>query len=265
MATPAVNSPVCPLCQGTGWRLLAPAAGEVTGRAVACQCRREQRAERLVEDAGIPPRYRHCTLEDFDPQPYTGASESLGWALLVAKRFVENYPGDRSGLLLLGPCGVGKTHLAVGIMRKLIEQRGAVCRFADYRELLKRIQSTYDPLNPESEASVIEPLLSAEVLVLDDLGVGRATEWAIETLHYLLNYRYSHELTSVLTTNLEDGEARRSRLADGTEFEPKKMLAAAIGERLRSRLFEMCRPVTLAGEDFRRRIHSNASDFRARD
>lgn len=243
-------APDCPICNDTGWRMLAASDSGSPSRVAACNCRLEKRVARLLEQAGIPPRYRHCTLEAFDPRPYA-ASESLDWALRKARRFVENYPADRTGLLLIGPCGVGKTHLAVGILRLLIEQRGAAGRFADYRELLKSIQATYDPSNPQSEAGLLQPYLECEILVLDDLGVGRATEWAMETLHYLLNARYSRELTTILTTNLDDGDPTQ------------KELTGAIGERLRSRLFEMCQTVNINGDDFRRRMRDR--NFQARD
>lgn len=244
-------TPECPICQDTGWRMLPAEREGEPERAAPCTCRKDRRTARWLELAGIPPRYRHCTLEDFDPQPYTGSPESLTWALIKARRFVENYPADRTGLLLIGPCGVGKTHLAVAILRQLIEQRGVAGRFADYRELLKGMQATYDPGNSQSEAAFLRPYLEAEVLVLDDLGVGRATEWAMETLHYLLNSRYSNERTTVLTTNLDDGDPTR------------KELTTAVGERLRSRLFEMCQTVAITGDDYRRRLR--ARDFLARD
>lgn len=264
--SPAVKADVCSRCGGTGWREIAAPADGAAGRVAPCSCRRDQRAERLLEQANIPARYRHCALEDFDPRPYDAAPEGLYLALAAAKGFVEKYPGDQGGLLLLGPCGVGKTHLAVGIIRKLMEERGAVCRFADYRDLLKRIQATFDPQNPRTEESVVRPLLDAEVLALDDLGVGRPTEWSLETVHYLLNHRYSHELPTIITSNLSDAEGGGGgaglTLADGARFEPKLSLGAVIGERLRSRLYEMCQPVVIDGRDFRREIHGRGRGFR---
>jgi DNA replication protein DnaC len=235
--------------------MLAAAEGEPQ-QATRCDCEREIRVRHLLELAGIPPRYVHCTLEEFDLEHYAGANESLRRAHWMAQNFVENYPAESAGLLLIGPCGVGKTHLAVAIIRRLIE-RGIACRFADHRELLKQIQRSWDPEHPSSEADIVDPLLEAEVVVLDDLGVGRATEWSLETLHYILNHRYTHERTTILTTNLEDAETRPQRLADGSIFEGEKVLARVIGERLRSRLYEMCRPVVISGDDFRKRMRGH--------
>ncbi len=243
MATAAPESS-CAVCGGTGWHMLPPAPGEAISRAVRCGCVEVRRGAELLAAARIPPRYQHCTLANFDlPE---GARE-LRLAHAQATAYARDYPGlidrERSGLLLFGGVGSGKTHLAVGLLRELLE-RGIACRFCDYRELLKQIQATFDPANSATEAGVVAPLLEVEVLLLDDLGVGRATEWAIETLHYILNHRYSQQRATLVTTNLEDG--------DPQPLARELTLAGAIGERLRSRLYEMCVFVAVHGPDFRR-------------
>lgn len=246
--------PACSLCQDTGWRMALSERGET--RAQRCECRLQLARGRMLAQAGIPPRYASCQLDNFEIQP-PGASPSLSLqqALGKARAFAEDYilHGRRIGLLLMGPCGVGKTHLAVGIAQKLMQECSILCRFADHRELLKRIQATYDPRHAQPEASVIEPYLRAELLLLDDLGVGRATEWALETLHYILNYRYSQNLATLITTNFED-EPPRAGGAEAGEWNLARSasLAQSIGERLRSRLYEMCEPLLMRGEDFRR-------------
>lgn len=227
----------CPQCGGTGWKPVS-AAGEVR----RCDCRQMADARRLWDEAQVPPRYQHCTLENFALPP--GAPAHLEAARLTAAAFAREYPLDVDcpGLLFTGAVGVGKTHLAVAIVRRLVEERGVVCRFCDHRDLLKRIQATFDPQNPISESQVIAPLLQAEVLLLDDLGVGRATEWTLETLHYVLNDRYNQQRTTIVTTNL----------SDVAETRVKPTLAEAVGERVRSRLYEMCKMVRMEGEDFRK-------------
>ncbi|MGH9475691.1 MAG: ATP-binding protein [Terriglobales bacterium] len=248
MATP-VPAETCPACGGTGWKLLS-ASGGAPARAVRCDCHFARRAVALLAAAQIPPRYQHCTLENF----ITEGSRELILAHRAAVAYSRDYPGgvdrDRSGLLLYGGVGSGKSHLAVAMAARLLE-RGIACRFVDHRALLKQIQATFDPANPLTEAGVVQPLLEVEVLILDDLGVGRATEWALETLHYILNHRYSQQRATIVTTNLEDSETRARRLTDAGEAGPTS-LAQVVGERLRSRLYEMCVFVALHGGDFRR-------------
>src|SRR5215472_4592108 len=131
MSSPAaIAKPECPDCQGSGWKRVA---AEDT-RVVRCDCRVQDRAQRLLAQARIPARYEHCELASFHSD-YSGPSASLSNAALVAQRFVEEYPIERTGLLFLGAIGVGKTHLAIGIMRDLILAKGVPCLFYDYREL----------------------------------------------------------------------------------------------------------------------------------
>lgn len=228
----------CPICAGTGWNVGPEGARR-------CECQQDDHWQRLFASAAIPPRYLHCTLENF--QLHDGA-RAQQLAYTAAAAYARDFPAalpdrDRSGLLFYGGVGTGKTHLAVAIAQELLG-RGIGCVFSDYRDLLKRIQATFDPANPATEAGVVAPLLQADVLILDDLGVGRATDWALETLHYILNHRYSQRLATILTTNLED-------LATSLE-KREVVLVQAVGERLRSRLYEMCTFIALHGDDFRR-------------
>lgn len=228
----------CPICGGTGWNV-GPAGAR------RCECQQDDRWQRLLATASIPPRYENCSFESF--RLPDGARE-LERAYTVAAAYARDFPAalpdrNRSGLLFYGAVGTGKTHLAVAIAQKLLE-RGIGCVFTDYRDLLKRIQATFDPANPATEAGVVAPLLGADVLILDDLGVGRATDWALETLHYILNHRYSQRLATIVTTNLEDLAASMEKR--------EVVLVQAVGERLRSRLYEMCAFVPMHGEDFRR-------------
>ncbi|MGH9521354.1 MAG: ATP-binding protein, partial [Terriglobales bacterium] len=110
----------CPNCNDTGWKSI----GEGRERRVTrCDCQRQQHAQKLLERARIPQRYLHCELSNFDILP--GAHErSQSRALVMSQSFVREYPGDHAGLLLIGPIGVGKTHLAVGIAKELITTRG---------------------------------------------------------------------------------------------------------------------------------------------
>src|SRR5437762_9552205 len=170
---------VCSLCDGSGLRIVQEGGRQV---AKACDCRLQRRVARMLERARIPKRYEHCTLDNYEAG-YRGADKSLKSARLVAQRFVEGYPieTDGKGLLLTGDIGVGKTHLAVGILKELIVKRGVLGLFYDYRELLKEVQNTYNREVAATELGILKPVFEAEVLVLDELGAAKPTDWVWDT------------------------------------------------------------------------------------
>ncbi len=250
---------VCPLCDGQGMRIVEDALGRRS--AVACVCRAERRARRVLEQARIPRRYEHCTLDAYEPS-YGGAKgSSLLKALMAAREFVRKYPADTdgTGLLLTGSIGVGKTHLAVGILQSLIVERGASGLFYDYRELLKQVQNSYNPRVAATELEILAPVFDAEVLVLDEIGASKPTDWVWDTVAHILNTRYNDRRTTIITTNYAnlpplgmaagEGAAGQARAAMRDET-----LGDRIGERMRSRLQEMCVVVEMQGEDFRQKV-----------
>lgn len=229
----------CPDCGGTGW---APIDGEA-GAVRRCHCFLEGRAARRVAVARIPERYRRCTLRNFETD-FKGADDTLEQARLLCERYVEAFPDVSYGLLFTGTAGVGKTHLAVAVLRELIEA-GVRGIFADYRDLLREIQDSYNPVSETSELQVLRPLLEADVLLLDELGARRPTAWVRDTVTHLLNDRYNRRRITLITTNYYDDPGP-----------DKATLEERIGNRLRSRLHEMCRPIVMRGVDFRRHVKS---------
>jgi len=221
-----------------------------------CLCQTEQRVSRLLKRASIPTRYEHCTLESYEGR-YYGAHPSLAEAQLMASRFVDEYPVTTQGrgLLLTGSIGVGKTHLAVGILQALIVEKGVHGLFCDYRELLKQIQHSYNPQVATTEMEILQPVFDAEVLVLDELGAAKPTDWVWDTVALVLNTRYNDKRTTLITTNYADLAAGGS--ANGTNSASRAMrdetLGDRIGERMRSRLAEMCVVIEMDGADFRRK------------
>lgn len=257
------TSTTCPLCGGSGFKMVAAEdkSGRPIQRATKCDCVLRERADRLLTSSNIPDRYQHCDLENFDTDPGGKRSISLSNAKLAAGRFVEEYPVERDGLLLIGPIGVGKTHLAVGIIKELMIQKGARCLFYDYRELLKSIQNSYNSSVQVTEMDVLRPVFETEVLVLDELGAVKPTEWVWDTVSHILNTRYNDKCTTIITTNYQDlppagstGESPRYTAASRANRE--ETLGDRIGERMRSRLHEMCRVVKVEGDDFRMKYKS---------
>lgn len=256
----------CPRCGGTGWRPVEPADTKAGDRRKApqvarCECRASAKAERLLANARIPRRYEHCSLESFTTDT-AGANRSLDSARLAAGRFVEEYPVDSTGLLLIGPVGVGKTHLAVGIIFELIQQKNIACLFYDYRELLKEIQNSYNPQVSATELGILKPVFDAEVLVLDELGAVKPTDWVWDTVSHILNTRYNDKRCTIITTNYEDAPEAEEGMDQARRAARPLTLGDRIGERMRSRLHEMCRVVKMEGSDFRQRVQGPRANFR---
>jgi DNA replication protein DnaC len=254
----------CPLCGGTGWQTVERGNERA---AVRCECRVKGRGERLLAAAHIPARYEHCDLSGFQYEPDDKSQKSIRDARFLAGRFVEEYPTDKTGLLFVGSVGVGKTHLAVGIIKDLIREKGIHCLFCDYRELLKSIQNSYNPSVQATEMEILRPVFDAEVLVLDELGAVRSTEWVFDTVNYILNSRYNENKTTIITTNFPDKPEQDKLEADDNprsysaadRAARRETLGDRIGERMRSRLHEMCKKVEMEGPDYRQ--HSKQAQF----
>ncbi|HZP16482.1 MAG TPA: ATP-binding protein [Terriglobales bacterium] len=247
-----VAAEVCPICGGSGWKFTGS-----DRRVVRCECRLKRRGEALLAAARIPRRYEHCELSNFE---FDGPHRHLAPARMAACKFVEEYPLDNTGLLLIGSIGVGKTHLAVGIIRELVLNKGIPCLFYDYRELLKQIQNSYNASVQATELEVLRPVFETEVLVLDELGAVKPTEWVWDTVSLILNTRYNDSRTTIITTNYPDappGEANgSSEFARAQRSARGETLGDRIGERMRSRLHEMCRIIKMEGSDFRQTFRS---------
>ena len=246
--------------------------------AVPCDCTAGDRTERLLAKARVPERYRHCDFENFETdneienvtrEQLQAWNRSLAQAKLIVQGFAAEFPlGSDHGLLLMGPCGAGKTHLAVAALKDIV-LRGHSGLFYDYRELLKEIQDSYNAESQATEMSVLEPVLKAEILVLDDLGSSKPSLWALETVGHVLNTRYNEKRVTLLTTNFLDADAAAGpasaagpRVAGTRAPAIEDSLTERVGKRIRSRLYEMCRTVDFFAPDYRKEIR-NISRFRA--
>lgn len=245
---------VCQICFGTGTRL------ELGKGAAICDCRRTNRAARSLDAARIPQRFRECSFHNYYPK-----NDSQYFAHSFASRLVQEYPVVDAGLLFMGSVGVGKTHLAIAILRDLIEKKGATCLFYESGSLLKAIQDSYNPISQTSEMRVLAPVYQAEVLVLDELGATVPTNWVRDTMYQIINTRYNNKKLTIFTTNYLDEpratdaqpeaqDAKRKRSFAAERIQEMTTLEERIGAPLRSRLYEMCKKVMIDGEDYRKRL-----------
>jgi DNA replication protein DnaC len=232
------------LCEDTGWK---PVEEDGVRRVVRCDCWRDGISQQRLGDANVPKRYQHCTFENF-----LAYNESLEKAVAYGRRLAEAFPVASAGLFFEGQPGVGKTHLAVAVLKRVIERTAARGLFYDTRDLLRIIRSTYDPSIRTTELDVLRPVMTADLLVLDDLGAEKTSEWVEETMNLIVNTRYSERRLTMFTSNYEDIPE---------ENDPNTLLFR-IGARMRSRLHEMCEFVVLDGADYRERpLNAGADDL----
>ena len=246
------ESGVCPGCFGTGVKIVAGKGAKICDE---CQ---QRTGGSLLDAARIPLRYSDCSFSTFRDPKGTG---SIYWALMKAKMLVNEYPAVEKGLLLMGSVGVGKTHLAVAILKGLTA-KGVQGLFCEFGSLLKQIQDSYNPISQTSELRVLAPIYQAEVLVLDELGATVPTDWVRDTMYQIINKRYNDRKLTIFTTNYLDeirsehqpAEPTRtfSRKASSERIREMTTLEDRIGTRLRSRLYEMCNVVEIEGDDYRK-------------
>ncbi len=201
-----------------------------------CSCRKLRSQHGQFESVRLPKRYDGFHFHNYKPQT---ASQQA--AFKFATGLTMEYPAVERGLLFMGSVGVGKTHLAVSILKGLTE-RGFSCLFYEFGSLLKEIQDSYNVNTQTSELGVLAPVLNAEVLVLDELGASKPKDWVRDTMAHVINTRYNDKKLTIFTTNYLD-ERRNDR---------EEVLDDRIGTRLRSRLYEMCKTVFIDGKDYRK-------------
>jgi DNA replication protein DnaC len=226
----------CALCNGTGWIV------DATSRSArSCHCQVDERKAHRIAGASIPKRYIHCTLADY----YERGNPSLIRAKRRVAEFIDCWPSADRGLLLMGGCGVGKTHLAVAMLQEIINaSKPGRMLYRNFQDLVQEIQASFSSDQSPSKSALLEPLIEADLLVLDELGASKPTPFVQDILYYIINSRYNEMKVTIFTTNYLDEPKNKG----------EERLEDRIGERLRSRLFEMAERVVLDSEDYRKSV-----------
>jgi DNA replication protein DnaC len=250
----ATAEQVCVICGGSGWRIIERGGVSAAER---CECTRRERSLELERRANIPPLYEEATFENFSlRQDNQIAHRAMVPVFSAVRSYARSFPAnEKPGLLLIGPTGTGKTHLCIAALKVLVS-RGFECVFFDFNSLIQQIRSSWDPASKASNRDAYGQAMEAEVLVLDDLGAHRTLDWIQDVLTSVITHRCNHRKPLIATTNLPDPDAGSvgigARAHRAEDAEHRRTLGEWIGERARSRLFEMCHVIRMPEvEDYR--------------
>jgi DNA replication protein DnaC len=233
-----------------------------------CECKSFEKSLKKLDQVGIPGKYVGTWLETYHPDEGT---QKL--ALLKSKDFLKDFGKTNKGLIFMGRPGVGKTHLAVSIIKALSIEKDIDCKFVDFFQLLSDIRNGFS--EGESEQALINPFIKSRVLVIDELAKGRNTDWELTILDQIISQRYNDaDKVTIFTSNYlnEDSNETSGKSNNGSmggyvdtnsDEHRKKLwggesLQEKIGPRIYSRLVEVCQFIKIEGKDFRQEINSRS-------
>lgn len=242
----------CRICDGTGFVFETDAQGRE--HAEPCQCQDMMYRIQLYNNAQIPSQFYDATFDNFS----VAGNASLKAALETAKFSFKNYQnGKWQGLLFMGGVGIGKTRLVCTMLREYTLKFGIPCLFREFSSLLSEIKSGYD--QGLSEMSVLETINQIEILVIDELGKGRKSEWETNILDTIISNRYNMRKTTLFTTNYTESKSnslsetvvQKDSKGGVSETEQRETLEQRVSSRIYSRLKGMCDFITMKGADYR--------------
>ena len=236
----------CLKCGGDGVIFTKDEAGREYQE--ACSCKEIDFKIQLFSQAEIPAQFFDCTLNNFQ----TLGNDSLAEALHMAKASPKNFSkGHWKGLLFMGGVGVGKTRLVSSLLREYTLNYGISCLFREFTALLSEVKSGYD--KGISEAQILDRLSKVEILVIDELGKGRKSDWEIQIEDQIISLRYNMQKTTYFTTNYTNKKSTSYQDASPLKSETIKVetLKERVMGRVYSRLQEMSDFVVIEANDYR--------------
>lgn len=245
---PEASQRDCPQCGGTQW---VRDGADRSAPVRRCGCHRFAQRMALYSRAQVPGRLAPCTFDTFRLTDAAAQRDAFAAAQALAGGFKK---GEiNRGFVLWGPVGRGKTHLLAAALRQLTLEHGVACRFIEFSHLLAELKGRFD--RKQGAAALLDELVEVEVLAIDELGKGMLTEWELSVIDQLVSRRYNAARTILATTNFREGPPSGIAVPNLADPRPDRQptLSDRVGERVYSRLSEMCDFRYLGGKDWRRR------------
>ncbi len=186
----------------------------------------------LLGSSNLGRRFKDRTFKTFITDNTNRAAYNK--AIKFSETFEETKTTGR-GIFFTGSVGTGKTHLAAAIANYLINEKMIPVKFGNISTLLSEVRDTYNSESEKTEADVIKVLSNVQLLIIDDLGKEKATEWTNNIIYTIINNRYENYKPTVVTTNLSIKE-----------------LDSKLGDATTSRIIEMCEGIKMDGMDYRK-------------